>query len=93
MSNSHIYDVSINKDNTLECTNSSSYTKRHGGQKKNKHHYSYYAKNQLKIYKQHLYYKCKQNTHYGFTYKQNKIFWITMSVFFAKFHLPLIEER
>ena len=44
MSNSHIYDVSINKDNTLECTNSSSYTKRHGGQKKNKHHYSYYGK-------------------------------------------------
>ena len=33
MSNSHINDVSINKDYTLECTNSSSDTKRYGGQK------------------------------------------------------------
>ena len=35
MSNSHINDVSINKDYSLECTNSSSDT--------NKHHYSYYG--------------------------------------------------
>ena len=85
MSNSHINDVFINKDYTLECTNSSSHTKQYGGQKNNKHHYSYYgekSKNSIYIIIvskiQTMVLRIKQNHYVSF---------------FAKFPSPLIEER
>ena len=90
MSNSHDYDVSINKDYTLECTNSSSDTKRYGGQKRNKHHYSYYGeKSKNSIYTINV---CKIQTMVS-RIKQNKILWITMSVFLQNFtHLLLKKD-